>query len=793
MINRTLASPSPETRRRGSRTRPVLVALTLASSALIIDGDVGPLGPRAAHGQQTPPRFSVVEATIGGMHAAIQAGQVTCTQIVQQYIARAKAYNGVCTALVTPDGAAVPETKGYVRAGTPISFPTRTVSASTVFPKLDQYRGLPLDYGRMERTVSNPEVFAQMGMRVGIPNAGQINALETFNIRGERSVTCRGAYDAHPSTGPLPQDAPAVCENFRQQPDALERAAELDARYGSNPPLANLPMYCVAAALKDPYETKDMRSTANSDAAFAMDAPPNDSPVAARLRAQGAIIFAKTQAHEFNAGPGNPGGPFSPLTNMVGGGQAISAWSGQSCNPYDTERVPRGSSSGVGAAIGANLAMVGICEQTVASCQGPASRNGTTLLLPSQGVLPGMGGIGNTTFIDRPGIIARTLTDAAHVLAAVKDPDLGYYFPGQPFALPRAMIPEQPYSAFAITRAALQQNPKPLQGVRIGIFREHMRHETPNHVAISNQINAQILTVLRDQLGASLVEVPHPGYPDDPNIPNAKFSFADGLARVLPSLMPELFARVGADGKPLFEVAGWDVKSPQYLRALALGKAPMPGNVTLTNFANYGALPCPNCGEFLVNVNEYLAARGDSRIVNWAAWVANAKFRQDTSRAGALNWAAKTPDVKATAEGMADKFLRSQMGRLALQTMMAESGIDLFVHPESTIPTPKIQGPSVGAISLESITPFLQIPRIVVPAGMNDIVVEPQYALNNNRTDYVSVVVEDTPQTRMRSPMPIAITFFANQGDEPLLIRVGTAYEAATGHRTPPPAFGPLP
>jgi amidase len=38
----------------------------------------------------------------------------------------------------------------------------------------------------------------------------------------------------------------------------------------------------------------------------------------------------------------------------------------------------------------------------------------------------------------------------------------------------------------------------------------------------------------------------------------------------------------------------------------------------------------------------------------------------------------------------------------------------------------------------------------------------------------------------------IAITFFAGQGDEPVLIRVATAYESATHHRLPPPAFGPI-
>ena len=123
---------------------------------------------------------------------------------------------------------------------------------------------------------------------------------------------------------------------------------------------------------------------------------------------------------------------------------------------------------------------------------------------------------------------------------------------------------------------------------------------------------------------------------------------------------------------------------------------------------------------------------------------------------------------------------------------MAENGISAFVHPENTVPTPKIQGPNVGDLSLDGITPFFQIPRVVVPAGMNDIVVEPQYALNEAKTDYISTIAANTPKTKLPHPMPIAITFFAGQGDEPTLIKIGTAYESATHHRTPPPAFGPV-
>ena len=49
---------------------------------------------------------------------------------------------------------------------------------------------------------------------------------------------------------------------------------------------------------------------------------------------------------EFNGGPGNPGGAASARSNLVPGQQTMGAWAGQPCNPYDTERVPRGSSGG---------------------------------------------------------------------------------------------------------------------------------------------------------------------------------------------------------------------------------------------------------------------------------------------------------------------------------------------------------------------------------------------------------------------------------------------------------------
>ena len=255
----------------------------------------------SAHSQQS--RFHLQEATIDDIHRAIRDGQITCRGLVQLYINRAKAYNGVSDVLVTKDGAPIPPAPGVVRAGSPLKFPTQTVAISTLLPNFDQYAGLPIEFGRMEPTASDPTVQQQYGMTIGIPHAGQLNALGTLNIRGERSVTCKGDRDRRPSDGPLPPGSPAVCEEFRKQPDALERAAELDAQYGRNPDLAKMPMYCVVFSFKDSYDTKDMRSTGGADANYDIDFPARDQTLVAQLREKGAIIYAKTANTEYNGRP----------------------------------------------------------------------------------------------------------------------------------------------------------------------------------------------------------------------------------------------------------------------------------------------------------------------------------------------------------------------------------------------------------------------------------------------------------------------------------------------------------
>ena len=313
-----------------------------------------------------------------------------------------------------------------------------------MLPDLDKYKGPPLEFGRMERPRPIRRYTQQFGMTVGRPNAGQVNALATLNIRGERSVTCRGDFDLHPSKGPLPKGAPPVCEFFRQQPDALERAAELDAQFGRNPDLDKMPMYGVVFSFKDPFDTKDMRSTGGGDARYDIDFPARDHVLVEQLRDKGAIIFAKAVNTEYNGRPDDPGGSHKPdkiLPTTLG--YQRSTWGGNPSNPYDTTRAASlGSSSGSGVSVSTNMVMCSLGEETRASCRGPANHNAVALILPHKALLGFDGGaIGADIHVDRSGILARTDRDCAKVLDALKDPVEGYYDPRDPFTtVPRSSV-----------------------------------------------------------------------------------------------------------------------------------------------------------------------------------------------------------------------------------------------------------------------------------------------------------------------------------------------------------------
>jgi Asp-tRNA(Asn)/Glu-tRNA(Gln) amidotransferase A subunit family amidase len=741
-----------------------------------------------AFGAQAAEPFHIHEATIDGIQSAIKSGEVTCKQVVESYVARARAYNGICSKLVTVDGAMAPKVLGAVRAGAPVKFPTETLAINKLVPDFDKYKGDKPDFGRMEPTMSDPTVQQQFGMVVGIPNAGQVNALETLNLRGERSVTCKGKFDLHPSQGALPKDAPAECEKFRQQPDAVEYAAALDAKYGKNFDTKAMPLYCTPMGFKAIYDAMDMRSTGGADAKYAMDAAPQDSTLTSRIRASGAIIYAQAHNSEYNGGSGNPGGDAKIERPAFGAGGSRETWGGMTCNPYDTERVTSGSSGGSAVAVAANLVVCSICETTGGSCRGPANFNGVANVVPTKGVISFGGSIGANPYQDRPGIYCRTVKDATTVLDAFRDTKTGSFFdPRDPYtALPRSIAAKTPY----VNALTAPDATKPLAGMRIGVLRELMTKDTPSLAAVSDGINSQ-LKVLQD-LGAELVESVDAKYPDDPSIPNMAFTFDHAIAEIIPFHMPEVFS-AKKDGKPEFTApAGYDIASRKYLVDVATHKAPLPAGLNMRRmFSNPAADPDAVTGyTFSYQMAEYLAKRGDKRIYDWATLNANAKYFNSPKTAAMINWGNKEIDIRTDAITYTMK--RRDAMRMAMMKVLEQNKLDAFVNPVNPILPDKISGATApNAAGGFGYGAMLGIPEVFVPAGFADSIYDAKFVLSADGTKYDGV--EGTTPIKLGGVgLPFNIAFWAGPGEEATLLKVASAYENATKHRKAPPAFGPV-
>jgi Asp-tRNA(Asn)/Glu-tRNA(Gln) amidotransferase A subunit family amidase len=764
--------------------------------------------------------FRLDEATIAELHAAIQSGRTTCVAVVQHNIDRVCAYNGVASLLVTEDGGPVPESSGAVRATTPLRFPAQTIKASTVLPDLHKYKGPALEYGRMETTASDSEVQQQFGMIVGRPNAGQVNALATLNIRGERSVTCRGDFDRHPSAGPLPPGAPPVCEMFRRLPDALERAAELDATYGRNPDLEKMPMYGVVFSFKDPFDTKDMRTTAGGDARYDIDFPARDHGLVEQLRSKGAIVFAKAVNTEYNGRAGNPGGRHVPdkvLPSTLG--YQRSTWGGNPANPYDTTRAASlGSSSGSGVSVSANLVMASLGEETRASCRGPANHNAVALILPHKSMLGFNGGaIGADIYCDRSGILCRTIADCAKVLDALKDTVEGYYDPRDPYTtVPRSSVLSTPYAS----HAKMSGTSGALKGMRIGIVRESMiyppgsKAEEPIVTAAAKEIK----TALGNRLGATLVESSDPMWKRDPDIETMTTDFRRALARLVPLIMPDLLFRLGRDGRPLFKecataivptefmpgkIFGTGTMQPiDYCVELAEGRIAPPANLDVATIQEQELAMA-----FRFHVPQYLSrraadwkARGFTEtLVDFPTLNTRSKFWGDDGRAAFKNWEEVTDprNPLGQRQGVNERIMLRELLRRLDMMVLLENRLDALVRLHTPFPPGKIGGayqPGLpGNLRLETFYgPNAGLTEVLIPAGYVTTVYDPVFALSPEGTRYVPVP-SDTPTIIPEPGLPFALVFRAEPGREDVLLKIASAYEAASKRRVPPPAFGPLP
>ena len=763
--------------------------------------------------------FNVIEASISEFHKSIKNRNTSVSEVVQVYINRSRKYNGVASMLVTEDGRDVPEVTGIVRSGIPLKFPIKTLEASKVFPDLDKYKGPPLEYGRMESTASNPKVYQQFGMIAGMPKAGQVNALSTLNIRGERSLTCWGEYDRHPSDGPLPDGAPPVCEIFRQQPDAIERATELDDEFGSNPDLDAMPMYGVTFSFKDPFDTKDMRSTGGADANYEIDFPAQDHILVEQLRKKGAIILAKAVNTEYNGRGGNPGGKNNPdkvLPSTLGYQRAT--WGGNPSNPYDTTRAASlGSSSGSALSVSTNLVMASLGEETRASCRGPSNHNAVALILPHKAMIGFDGGaIGADIYCDRSGIHGKSLPDCAKILDALKDENQGYYDPRDPYTtVPRSSVISSNFTDNLMSK--IDEND--LGGIRLGVIRESMVYpkNSITEKPIVDAANIEIKEVLSKKLGATLVESRDPLWIPDTDIEQMKTDFRKALAKLIPIFMPDILFRLDSNGEPLFTEFAELVKPTEFLPGKVFGKGLMDpidycvalaeGEIEPPDNLDIGTIQQQQLSNsFRFHISQYLMRRSKDwksagfheALDNWSELNARSKFWGDDQRAAFKNWEEIDDPRNALdgRQGVNERIMLRELLRRVDMMVLTENNLDAFVRLHTPWPPGIIGQPHqydiANNLRPESLYgPNAGLTEILVPAGYVTTTYDPVFTLNKDQTKYISSPTKEP--TKIDEPgLPFSLVFRSEPGTEDKLLQIASAYELASKRRISPPNFGAI-
>ena len=592
--------------------------------------------------------------------------------------------------------------------------------------------------------------------------AGQINALMTLNVRGKRSKT-------------------DSADNDPNMPDALEVARALDADFEQTGRLKG-PLHGIPFAIKDQFDTFDMRTTSGASANYANDRPPRDAEVVARLRKAGAIILAKANMGEYASGD-------------------RSTFGGTTCNPYDTSRSAGRSSGGSGAAVAANLVMCALGEETGPSARNPAANNSLVGIVATHSVVSRAGLVPASLSRDRPGILCRSVMDAATVLSVVA----GYDPRDSATAASIGQVPGRTYQSFATRNY--------LHGARIGVVREFMKSFSKadeDSIRIGNQAIADLA-----KLSATIVD---PG-------PDGSL-FGKAIAELLPGLDAPMLASVYQE---LF--AGGTVIAATSVN-LTGQTAALPSELSLRMLSEYQP---PNPGEGLYVLDLYLRDRGDKNIRNVRDLIGQSTFYNHAPIDGV------TLPPKARLEGMftwTERFTRKSDGsafvrktpitgfdangwtvtRTTLQTLvnkvMVDNRLDALVYPTKNIPAPLLANPVEPAnikVAKDTVTATIDgeeyvrtvervtdatapltwrlspnggFPTIVVPAGFTREVYDRDVVKTPDGGKKAGDLVGPKPVE-----LPVSIDFLGRPFSEPVLVKIANAYERATRHRRPPRDF----
>ena len=272
--------------------------------------------------------------------------------------------------------------------------------------------------------------------------------------------------------------------------DDARRAGDEIARGEHRGPLHGIPI-----GLKDLVDTAGIRTTAGSRV-HATHVPAADATVVRKLAQAGAVLLGKLNTHEY---------AFGVTTNNP-------HW-GATRNPWDTTRIPGGSSGGSGAAVAARIATAAIGTDTGGSIRIPAALCGVVGLKPTFGRVSKAGVFPMAYLFDHVGPLARTVEDAAIVLQAIAGYD----------AADATTVP-MPVDDY---RVRLREG---VRGLRVGVPRRALFSPLDPYVAAA--IEEALRTLAR--FGATVRDVEVPELPTtsmfDLIVSDAKSIHADTLA-----------------------------------------------------------------------------------------------------------------------------------------------------------------------------------------------------------------------------------------------------------------------
>ena len=252
--------------------------------------------------------------------------------------------------------------------------------------------------------------------------------------------------------------------------DALARAADADRRLaaGERGRLLGIPLIH-----KDIFCTDGVRTSCGSRMLDNFIAP-YDATVVTRLKSAGAVMLGKANMDEFAMGSSNETSYYGPVKN-----------------PWDTSKVPGGSSGGSAAAAAARLAAYTTGTDTGGSIRQPAALTGVTGVKPTYGRVSRYGMIAFASSLDQAGVLAASAADAAAVLQVMAG------FDPKDSTSVDAPVPDYP----ALLDA-------PLKGLKIGLLREFFDGlEARNAALIKDALKVYT------SLGADTMEVSLPHLP----------------------------------------------------------------------------------------------------------------------------------------------------------------------------------------------------------------------------------------------------------------------------------------